>query len=71
MSLEIRKTLSFSEEMWADVSDWRWRTRINTESDSIRNLLAAGLHYYKLMEDPQFVQAEGQAAERMANADAR
>jgi hypothetical protein len=28
----------------------------------------AGLHYYKLMQDPAFAQAESQAAERLVDA---
>jgi hypothetical protein len=52
--------------MWGDVVEWRFKHRLNTEADSVRNLVAAGLHYYKLMEDAQFVQAEGEAAERLA-----
>jgi hypothetical protein len=66
MTLDIRKTLTFSADMWAEINDFRWSSRINTESDVLRNLLMAGLHYYKLMQDPAFAQAESQAAERMA-----
>ena len=68
MTDNIRKITMFSSDMWGDVVEWRFKHRLNTEADSVRNLVAAGLHYYKLMEDPQFVQAEGEAAERLANA---
>jgi len=67
MTDNIRKITMFSPDMWGDVVEWRFKHRLNTEADSVRNLVAAGLHYYKLMEDAQFMQAEGEAAERLAS----
>ena len=71
MSDGIRKITLFSAEQWGEVVEFRFKQRFNCEADGVRNLVAAGLHYYKLMEDLEFVQAEIQAAERLANADAR
>ena len=51
MSENVRKVVILSTDQWAEIAQWRWDNRINTESDSIRNLLAAGLHYYRLMQD--------------------
>ena len=70
MSDNVRKVVILSTDQWAEIAQWRWDNRINTESDSIRNLLAAGLHYYRLMQDDAFQQVEAQAAERMNNASA-
>ena len=70
MSDNVRKVVILSTDQWAEIAQWRWDNRINTESDSIRNLLAAGLHYYRLMQDDTFQQVEAQAAERMNNASA-
>ena len=54
MSDSIRKITMFPTDLWAQISDWRWKHKLNTEADSIRNLIAAGLHYYDLLEDPAF-----------------
>ena len=67
MSDTVRKITHFPVDLWAEVSDWRWQHKLNTEADSVRNLVAAGLHYYKLMQDEGFRQAEGSAAERVQN----
>ena len=61
----IRKITVFSAEQWGEVVEFRFKQRFNCEADGVRNLVAAGLHYYKLMEDAQFVQAEGEARERL------
>ena len=68
MSDTVRKITHFPVDLWAEVSDWRWQHKLNTEADSVRNLVAAGLHYYKLMQDQGFQQAESAAAERLQNA---
>jgi hypothetical protein len=68
MSDSIRKITMFPTDLWAQISDWRWKHKLNTEADSIRNLIAAGLHYYDLLEDPAFRQAERDATERLQNA---
>ena len=65
MSDNVRKVVILSQEQWAEIAQWRWDNRINTESDSMRNLIAAGLHYYKLMGDAAFAEAERQAIERI------
>lgn len=65
MSDNVRKVVILSQEQWAEIAQWRWDNRINTESDSMRNLIAAGLHYYKLMNDAAFADAERQAIERI------
>ena len=67
MSDNVRKVVILSTEQWAEIAQWRWDNRINTESDSIRNLLAAGLHYYKLMQDIDFQSAEAAAVNRLNN----
>ena len=64
MSNIVRKITHFPTELWAEVSDGRWEHKLNTEADAVRNLIAAGLHYYKLMQDEGFRQAESAAAER-------
>jgi len=66
MSDGIRKITLFSAEQWGEVVEFRFKQRFNCEADGVRNLVAAGLHYYKLMEDAQFAQAEAEAVERMA-----
>ena len=67
MSDGIRKITLFSAEQWGEVVEFRFKQRFNCEADGVRNLVAAGLHYYKLMEDQQFAQAEAAAVERLAN----
>jgi hypothetical protein len=69
MTDNIRKITMFSPDMWGDVVEWRFKHRLNTEADSVRNLVAAGLHYYKLMEDAEFRKAEAAATNRL-NGDA-
>jgi TRAP-type C4-dicarboxylate transport system substrate-binding protein len=69
MSDNVRKVVILSQDQWAEIAQWRWDNRINTESDSMRNLIAAGIHYYKLMADPEFQQAEAAALNRL-NGDA-
>ena len=70
MSENVRKVVILSTDQWAQIAQWRWDNRINTESDSMRNLLQAGLHYYKLMGDEGFQQAEAAALERLNHASA-
>lgn len=65
MSETIRKITMFPADLWAQISDWRWKHKLNTEADSVRNLIAAGLHYYELLQDPIFAQAEREATERL------
>jgi len=65
MSEGIRKITLFSAEQWGEVVEFRFKQRFNCEADGVRNLVAAGLHYYKLMEDQVFAQAEGEARERL------
>ena len=67
MSDNVRKVVILSTEQWAEIAQWRWDNRINTESDSMRNLIAAGLHYYKLMQDMDFQAAEAAALNRLNN----
>ena len=67
MSDNVRKVVILSQEQWAEITQWRWDNRINTESDSMRNLIAAGLHYYKLMGDQDFQAAEAAALNRLNN----
>ena len=67
MTENVRKVVILSSDQWAEIAQWRWDNRINTESDSIRNLLAAGLHYYKLMQDIDFQAAEAAALNRLNN----
>ena len=67
MSDGIRKITLFSAEQWGEVVEFRFKQRFNCEADGVRNLVAAGLHYYRLMEDSIFAEAEGQAVERLAN----
>ena len=67
MSENVRKVVILSTEQWAEIAQWRWDNRINTESDSMRNLIAAGLHYYKLMTDLDFQAAEAAALNRLNN----
>ena len=67
MSDGIRKITLFSAEQWGEVVEFRFKQRFNCEADGVRNLVAAGLHYYKLMEDPLFAQAEAAAVERLAS----
>ena len=67
MSDGIRKITLFSAEQWREVVEFRFAQRYNCEADAVRNLVAAGLHYYRLMEDPEFAQAEAAAVERLAN----
>jgi len=65
MSESIRKITLFDPDQWGEVVEFRFKMRFNTEADGVRNLVAAGLHYFKLMEDPVFAQAEGEARERL------
>ena len=65
MSDTVRKITHFPVDLWAEVSDWRWQHKLNTEADSVRNLVAAGLHYYKLLSDDKFRFAEQDAVERL------
>lgn len=67
MTDNVRKVVILSPEQWAEIAQWRWDNRINTESDSMRNLLQAGLHYYKLMQDIDFQAAEAAALNRLNN----
>ena len=67
MSENVRKVVILSTEQWAEIAQWRWDNRINTESDSMRNLIAAGLHYYKLMADLDLQAAEAAALNRLNN----
>ena len=67
MSDGIRIITLFSAEQWGEVVEFRFKQRFNCEADGVRNLVAAGLHYYKLMEDSIFAEAESQAVERLAN----
>ena len=65
MSESIRKITLFDADQWGEVVEFRFKNRFNTEADGVRNLVAAGLHYFKLMEDAQFAQHEGEARERL------
>lgn len=67
MADNLRKVVILSRDMWGDISEWRWANKINTEADSLRNLIMAGLHFYKLMEDPEFQAAEAAALNRLNN----
>ena len=67
MSDNVRKVVILSQDQWSEIAQWRWDNRINTESDSMRNLIAAGLHYYKLMADLDFQAAESAALNRLNN----
>ena len=63
----IRKSLYFSEDLWESFEDFRFDNRIKSEAEALRILLQAGIYLCKLREDPQFVQAENAAVERINN----
>lgn len=65
MSDSVKKVVIFPIDQWSEIAQWRWDNRINTESDSMRNLIQAGLHYYRLMQDPAFAAVESQTVERL------
>jgi len=65
MSVTVRKNIIIDDTLWADVVEWRFTQRINTESDALRNLIAAGLHYYRLTQDEGFALAEQDAMQRL------
>lgn len=63
----VRKSLYFSEELWAEFEDFRFEQRIKSEAEGLRLLLQAGIYLCKLRDDPLFVQAEMEAVERLNN----
>ena len=65
MGIMIRKNLILDDVVWGEVVEWRFSQRINTESDALRNLIGAGLHYYRLTQDDGFVAAEQDAIQRL------
>ena len=67
MSDGIRKITLFSAEQWGEVVEFRFKQRFNCEADGVRNLVAAGLHYYRMMEDPEFAAFENHMVEKMNN----
>ena len=68
MSDGVKKITYYPMSLWEQVVDYRWSQKFGTEADAVRNLVAAGLHYFNLMQDEGFQQAESQASERMNNA---
>ena len=65
MPTTIRKITHFPIDLWAEAQDFRWSRKLGTEADTVRNLVAAGLHYYELMKDEGFQKAEAAALERL------
>lgn len=63
----VRKSLYFSEDLWAEFEDFRFEKRIKSEAEGLRILLQAGIYMFKLREDSMFVQAEQAAVERLNN----
>ena len=65
MAEAVRKITLFDADLWDEVMDFRFKRRMNTEADATRTLVQAGLRYYKLMEDPIFVEAVAAAVDRL------
>lgn len=65
MAVTVRKNIIIDDNLWGDVVEWRFTQRINTESDALRNLIAAGLHYYRLTQDEGFASSEQDAMQRL------
>lgn len=65
MSDGVRKITYYPFTLWEQVVDYRWENKLNTEADAIRNLLAAGLHYFNLMQDAEFQAAEAKVVEKL------
>ena len=63
----VRKSLYFSEDLWAKIEDLRFEQRIKSEAEVVRLLVEAGSYLLKLREDPIFQQAEYEAVERLNN----
>jgi hypothetical protein len=61
----IRKSLLFPESFWSEIEDFRYDNRVKSDVEAIRILMKAGLHFIKLQQDDQFVQAEQAAVERL------
>jgi len=61
----IRKSLLFPESFWSEIEDFRYDNRVKSDVEAIRILMKAGLHFIKLQQDDQFVQAEQEAVERL------
>jgi len=43
LTFPIKKLIGFDPELWKRIQEYRFKARINTESDAIRELIAAGL----------------------------
>ena len=43
LTFPIKKLIGFDPELWKRIQEYRFNARINTESDAIRELIAAGL----------------------------
>jgi hypothetical protein len=39
----IKKLIGFDAELWENIRDYRFKARLNTESDAVRQLIEAGL----------------------------
>jgi hypothetical protein len=39
----IKKLIGFDVELWEKIRDYRFKARLNTESDAVRQLIEAGL----------------------------
>lgn len=40
---KVRKLVTLSDELWAEIEDFRFANRVKTESDALRELLRRGL----------------------------
>ena len=65
MSDGVKKITYYPMSLWEQVVDYRWSQKFGTEADAVRNLVAAGLHYFNLMQDDKFRFAEQDAIERL------
>lgn len=66
MSEQIfRKSMLFPQSVWEPIEDFRFDQRIKSDTEALRILIQAGLHYFKLKQDAQFEQAEQATIERI------
>lgn len=45
--LEVKKLLAMSKDLWDKVDEYRWKNRIPSESEAMRELIEAGLEAKK------------------------
>jgi len=43
LTFPIKKLIGFDPELWKRIQEYRFKARVNTESDAIRELIEAGL----------------------------